>query len=219
MATYTTIPEQVSISWATALVISWAGLKRRFLRSLITMTGVILAIAFLAYMLTVQSVTDALVAVNNNDLNVLLQEAGVEIFGETGTDRMTILLLGLSLLTCMVGIINAMLMSVTERVREIGTLKCLGAKDLFIVKTYFIESSLQGICGATLGMILGCVVAITALLSNYGKHVFSHFPVLSVTEALLVSLLCGSLISILAAIAPAYIAAKKQPVDALRVEE
>jgi putative ABC transport system permease protein len=219
VATYTTIPEQVSISWATALVISWAGLKRRFLRSLITMTGVILAIAFLAYMLTVQSVTDALVAVNSNDLNVLLQEAGVEIFGETGTDRMTILLLGLSLLTCMVGIVNAMLMSVTERVREIGTLKCLGAKDLFIVKTYFIESSLQGICGATLGMILGCVVAITALLGNYGKYVFSHFPVLPVTEALLISLLCGSLISILAAIAPAYIAAKKQPVDALRVEE
>ena len=50
MANHTIIPEQMSVSWATSLVISWAGLKRRFLRSLITMTGVILAIAFLAYM-------------------------------------------------------------------------------------------------------------------------------------------------------------------------
>ncbi len=213
------VPEQVSVSWATSLVISWAGLKRRFLRSLITMTGVILAIAFLAYMLTVQNVTGALVAANDNDLNVLLQEAGIDILAKTGTDRMTILLLGLSLLTCMVGIVNAMLMSVTERIREIGTLKCLGAKDLFIIKTYFIESSLQGICGALLGMTLGAVVAVVALLANYGKYVFAHFPVLPVAQVLLISLLCGSLISIFAAILPAYMAAKKQPVDALRVEE
>ncbi|MFH1732396.1 MAG: FtsX-like permease family protein [Planctomycetota bacterium] len=219
MADYGVIPEQVRIPWATAFVVSWAGLKRRFLRSMITMVGVILAIAFLSYMLTVQSVTDALVAVNNNDLNILLQEAGVDILAGAGPDRMMLLLLGLSLLTCMVGIVNAMLMSVTERVREIGTLKCLGARDLFIVKTYFIESSLQGVCGAALGMILGCVVAIAAVLRSYGTHVFAHFPAVPVIEALLVSLLAGSLISILAAIAPAYIAAKKQPIDALRVEE
>ena len=219
MAEHTTIPEQVSVSWATSLVISWAGLRRRFLRSLITMTGVILAIAFLAYMLTVQNVTGALVAANDNDLNVLLQQAGVDILAAGGTDRMTVLLLGLSLLTCMVGIVNAMLMSVTERIREIGTLKCLGAKDLFIIKTYFIESSLQGICGALIGMTAGAVVAITALLANYGKYVFANFPALPVVQALLISLLCGSLISICAAILPAYMAAKKQPVDALRVEE
>ena len=219
MADYGVIPEQVRIPWTTAFIVSWAGLKRRFLRSMITMAGVILAIAFLAYMLTVQSVTDSLVAANNNDLNILLQENDVNILAGAGPDRMMLLLLSLSLLTCMVGIVNAMLMSVTERVREIGTLKCLGARDLFIVKTYFIESSLQGICGAALGMILGCVVAIAAVLKSYGQYVFQHFPALSVTEALLISLLAGSLISVLAAIAPAYIAAKKQPVDALRVEE
>ena len=219
MAKYDAIPEQVPIPWATAFLVSWAGLKRRLLRSLITMLGVILAIAFLAYMLTVESVTQVLVAVNDHELNILLQEAGVDILGTTGTDRMTILLLSLSLLTCTVGIINAMLMSVTERVREIGTLKCLGARDLFIVKTYLIESTLQGICGALLGTGMGCVVAVAAALRNYGKYVFEHFPVLSVAESLCIALLCGSLISILAAIAPAYLAAKKQPVDALRVEE
>lgn len=219
MASNTAIPEQVPIPWITASIISWAGLKRRLLRSLITMTGVILAIAFLNYMLTVQSVTSSLVELNDNELNILLQDAGVDILAGTGTDRLTILLLGLSLLTCMVGIVNSMLMSVTERVKEIGTLKCLGARDMFIVQTYLIESSLQGICGTILGLFLGSAVAIATLLKSYGHYVFVNFPVLSVAQSLLISFVCGSLISVLAAIAPAYIAAKKQPVEALRVEE
>ena len=219
MANRSAIPDQVAVPWVTVCIICWKALKRRFLRSLITMTGVILAIAFLAYMLTVGSVTQALVAANDNDLNVLLQEAGVDILAGGRTDRMMILLLGLSLLTCMAGIVNAMLMSVTERIREIGTLKCLGAKDSFIVKMYFIESSFQGICGTLLGMAFGCAVAIVVVLLNYGKYVFRYFPALSVAEGLLISLVSGSLLSILAAIAPAYMAARKQPVDALRVQE
>ena len=47
---------------------------------------------------------------------------------------------GLALLVAFVGIVNAMLMSVTERFREIGTMKCLGALDGFIVKLFVIES-------------------------------------------------------------------------------
>ena len=141
------IPEQIVIPWRTTFAISWRGLKRRFLRSLITMVGVILAIAFLAYMLTTGSILDALVTAADGDLLLRLQENGVDVT-RTGTDRMTLLLICLSLLTCMAGIINSMLMSVTERVREIGTLKCLGARDQFIVKTYLVESTLQGICGS-----------------------------------------------------------------------
>ncbi len=219
MSPKTTIPEQTAVPWATVLAISWAALKRRLLRSLITMTGVVLAIAFVSYMLTLDSVTRALVLVNDVELNVILQDAGIDIMAGGKTDTLMLLLLGLSLLTCAVGILNAMLMSVTERVKEIGTLKCIGARDLFIVKAYFIESSLQGICGALLGMTLGCVVGILGALKAYGMYAIHHFPVLSVFCALLISFVCGSLISILAAIAPAYVAARKEPVEALRVAE
>jgi len=114
------IPEQQPVPWSTAVIVSWAGLKRRLLRSMITMVGVILAIAFLTYMLTVENVTQALVAVNDNALNVILQETGVDILAGNQTDRMTVLLIGLSLLTCMVGIVNAMLMSVAERFGRSG---------------------------------------------------------------------------------------------------
>ena len=218
MTSQQTIPEQISVPWGTAFFVSWTGVKRRLLRSLITMIGVVLAIAFLSYMLTFQNITNARVEVNDNALNVILQEAGVDILART-TDQMLVLLLGLSMLTSTVGIVNSMLMSVSERVREIGTMKCLGAGDQFIVRIYFIESTLQGILGAVLGMILGCLVGIGAAVKTYGAYAWWHFPALSVAGAVGISFLCGSLISVVAAIGPAYVAARKQPVEALRVEE
>lgn len=214
------IPEQAPVAWVTALVVSWAGLKRRLLRSTITMSGVVLAIAFLAYMLITESIVGALVTASADDakLNLILQKAGVDVL--TGrTDKMMILLLGLSLVTCTVGIVNSMLMSVTERVREIGTLKCLGARDSFIVKTYLIEASIHGIFGSLVGMAAGGAVAFAVAFRTYQMYVITLFPVGAVLSALALSLLCGSLMSVVAAIAPAYMAAKKQPVEALRVEE
>jgi ABC-type antimicrobial peptide transport system permease subunit len=130
-----------------------------------------------------------------------------------------ILLITLSLLTCLVGIINAMLMSVTERIKEIGTMKCLGARDEFILKTYFIEAVLQGVLGTAIGMALGLLIAVVVARQTYHGYVSMYMPARAVAGVLLVSILVGSLISILAAIAPARWAARKQPVDAMRVEE
>ena len=149
----------------------------------------------------------------------MLLYAGVVIVAGKSSDSMTLLMLGLSLLTCLVGIINAMLMSVTERIKEIGTLKCLGALDSFIVKTYFIESSLQGVIGTIFGLCTGLVVAIGVSLYSYKGYVFNAFPWFEVLRSLVGALLIGSLISVAAAIAPAYWASIKQPVDAMRVEE
>jgi len=213
------IPHQTALSWRIALTVSMAGLRRRFFRSLITMVGVVLAIAFLAYMLVTESITRSLIALDHDELNILLQKFGVDIFSGGETDQMTIMLLGLTLMTCTVGILNSMLMAVTERVREIGTLKCLGARDRFIVKTYFIESSLQGVCGAVIGLVLGLIVAVAVSCRNYGGYVFSTLPVVSILGDLVISLFIGSLIAVFSSIMPAYAAARKQPVEALRVQE
>lgn len=213
------IPEQIRIPWVVAFSVSLAGLRRRLLRSLVTMAGVVLAIAFLCYMLVTGNITAALVAANANALNVLLQRAGVDIQASTQTDSMLLLLIGLSLLTCLVGIINAMLMAVTERIKEIGTLKCLGALDSFIVKSYFIESSLQGILGTLLGIVIGLAVALGVAFSTYGHYVASTFPWRAVFLSITRSFLIGSVLAVVASIAPAYWAARKEPVDAMRVEE
>ncbi len=200
-------------------MISLAGVRRRLLRSLVTMAGVVLAIAFLSYMLVTGDIVAALVAADIDRLNVMLQSAGVDIQTAGRGDTMLMLLIGLSLLTCLVGITNAMLMAVTERIKEIGTLKCLGALDSFIIKSYFIESSLQGVIGTVLGICIGLLVALVVALHGYGVYVTANFPwgpaLLSVGQ----SFLMGTLLSVIASIAPAYWAAKKEPVEAMRVEE
>ena len=213
------IPDQIRVPWTIAGKISWAGLRRRLLRGMITMAGVVLAIAFLSYMLVTDDITDALVALQNEQLNLLLQKAGVDVYGAGEEDSMMFLLLGLSLFTALVGILNSMIMAVAERIREIGTLKCLGATDRFIVKSYFIESSLQGVLGALLGTILGLIVAVFVATINYGGYVLQSFPALQIIVAMGMSLIVGGLIAICASILPAYMAAKKEPVEALRVEE
>jgi putative ABC transport system permease protein len=213
------IPEQTPVSWPIVMSVSMAGMRRRFSRAMITMVGVVLAIAFLCYMLLNETFVQSMIAEGSDDLNILLQNANVDILSGGGTDQMTILLIGLTLLTSLVGIINAMLMAVTERVREIGTLKCLGATDQFVVRTYFVESAVQGVCGSGIGMILGLVVSMVVNLKTYGWFALKTFPVGGVVISLLVSLAAGAVLSVVAAIIPAYMAARKQPVEALRVEE
>lgn len=212
------VPFQTKVPWAVAFSVSWGSLRRRIFRAMITMVGVVLGIAFLTYMLVNESIVKALVAMQNDAVNVLLQKAGVDIL-QAGADTMMLLLIGLSLLTCLVGIINAMLMAVTERIKEIGTLKCLGAEDGFIVKTYFIESSLQGVLGTACGALAGLLVAVAMNAAAYGGFIFRAFPWQAVGRAELAAFLIGSIMSVLASIAPAYWAARKQPVDAMRVEE
>lgn len=215
------IPSLKPVSWAVALAVSWRSLKRRFLRALITMIGVVLGIAFLVYMRVTNDITNALIAVASDDrlLYQRLQEKGVEVNAQAGTDRMMLMLIGLSLVICMVGIVNAMLMSVTERVKEIGTLKCLGALDSFIVKAYFIESSLQGVIGTVLGLVLGLGVALVVNGMTYRGYVFRELPYGQVALSLLLGLVLGSLMSVVAAVGPALFAARKEPVEAMRVEE
>jgi putative ABC transport system permease protein len=219
MAENRQIPEQKALSWRIVASVSIAGMKRRLARSLITMLGVVLAIAFLSYMLVTEAFNKAMIDAKIDELNVLLQNAGIDIFAGGKTNQMTYLLIGLTLLTSLVGIINAMLMAVAERVKEIGTLKCLGATDSFIVRAYFLESTIQGVVGASIGMILGVIVATGVATQAYGLYPLKLYPFITVLSSMLTSLLVGTVLSIIASIVPARSAARKQPVEAMRVEE
>jgi ABC-type antimicrobial peptide transport system permease subunit len=213
------IPRQPPLSWGIVFRVSLAGMRRRLMRSLVTVGCVVLALAFLTYMLVLADVTQGFVDLNDAKLNLLLQQKGVNIYAQSQTDAMTILLISLALLTCTVGIANSMLMSVAERVREIGTLKCLGARDGFIVQSYLVESSLQGLCGSVVGIILGCLVAVVVSAATYPGYLARAFPAPAVLGSVAVAMLIGLVISIVTSIWPARVAAHKRPVDALRVEE
>lgn len=127
-------------------------------------------------------------------------------------------LLGLALLVAFVGILNAMLMSVTERFREIGTMKCLGALDGFIVKLFVIESLFQGIVGTLVGILLGLAVALAMAGATYGNFAFVNLPWTSVLGVTAMCTAIGIVLTVMGAIFPAWQAAKMHPIAAMRVE-
>ena len=126
--------------------------------------------------------------------------------------------IGLALLVAFVGILNAMLMSVTERFREIGTMKCLGALDGFIVKLFLLESLFQGIVGTVLGILLGLLVSFGMASLSYGGSAWLNVPWNEVGINIIITLLVGMALSVGGAILPAAQAARMHPIEAMRVE-
>jgi hypothetical protein len=128
----------------------------------------------------------------------------------------TIWVLGASLLLTVIGIANAMLMSVTERFREIGTMKCLGALPNFVVRLFLIESTILGFVGSLLGCIIGAGFAFIAYGYTYGfRQVVTNMSVPTLLLFAAVSIAVGVALSIVAAIYPARVAASMVPASAL----
>ncbi len=138
--------------------------------------------------------------------------------GYKGFSSRTVALLVVSFMVCIVGIANAMLMSVTERFREIATMKCLGATDGFIMVNFILESCMQGIAGGVIGVILGAALGIGRSWAAYGSLALTQIPVLEVVGAAILSFVLGVVISALAAVYPASVAARLAPMEAMRIE-
>lgn len=220
---------EIVLPMSKAVEISFRSLKIRFGRSLITTSGVILAIAFLMSVWSSNAIVGSLRDVNKSEINLLLQKNGIETgLGESGEasaeaqarmleeESKQTWLISLSLLVCVVGIANAMLMSVTERFREIGTMKCLGALDSFIVKLFLLESTFQGFAGTTAGIIIGFALTFLLALLDYGGYVLDYFPLNNIAESAGYALVVGTSLSLIGAMLPAYRAAKMEPVEAMR---
>lgn len=122
----------------------------------------------------------------------------------------------ISLLVTVICISNSMLMSVTERFREIGTMKCLGALSAFIRTMFLIESSLMGVVGSLAGCLLGWGFAVLIYSFTYGSLVFSALDAKASLAHAGLGLVAGMALSIVAAIYPASIASRMVPANALR---
>jgi ABC-type lipoprotein release transport system permease subunit len=220
---------EIVLPMSKAVEISLRSLKIRFGRSLITTSGVVLAIAFLMSVWSSSEIVSSLRDVNKSEINLLLQKNGIETgiaeSGEASAEAQARMqeekskqtwLVSLSLLVCVVGIANAMLMSVTERFREIGTMKCLGALDSFIVKLFLLESTFQGFAGTTAGIIIGFGLTLALALMDYGGYVLDYFPLSGIAESAGYALVVGTVLSLIGAMLPAYRAAKMEPVEAMR---
>jgi len=133
----------------------------------------------------------------------------------TSVDRTLTILLGgiagISLLVGGIGVMNIMLVSVTERIREIGLRKALGAAPRLIRRQFLLEASVLGLSGGALGALLA--VLGTVLL----PHVIGYPISLSLTASI-GALFIAIAIGLVFGVYPASRAAKLAPIDALRSE-
>jgi len=232
------IQKQIVLPLSKAVEIAFKSIKIRFARSLITTGSIVLAIAFLMSVWTTATIETQLIAVYS-DTTGKYRDSQSEVLGARlsahGVDLQAVMegtyreiwglnpkyfwLVILSLLVCLGGIVNAMLMSVTERYREIGTMKCLGALDSFILKLFILESSVQGMIGTLIGLVIGGMLALVTARYSYGEYAFRYLPVFTILFRGGVTLVFGLLLSVFGALYPAKVAANMEPAAAMRKSE
>ena len=149
---------------------------------------------------------DDFVIINQSDL--------ISIFGDI-LSAMTLFLSAIAFISLVVGgigIMNIMLVSVTERTREIGLRKAVGAKRRNVLSQFLIEAITLALIGGLLGIVLGAggAVAATSFVDNFSAVVGLDAIAIAIFFSMAVGLFFG--------IYPAYRASRLNPIDALRYE-
>ena len=149
----------------------------------------------------------------DNNFGVVTQEKMLEVYNQV-TSGFFLVMLALSsvgLLVGGVGVVAIMMISVTERTREIGVRKALGATKREIMFQFLVEASTLTVLGGAIGMLMGGAIAWAI---NYFTPIPATVPLWSVVAALAASAVTG----IFFGLYPASKAAKLDPVEALRYE-
>lgn len=127
----------------------------------------------------------------------------------------------IALIAAAIGIINTLFMSVTERRREIGLMKALGMSNAKVFLSFSVEAILIGFWGSIVGIIISMGLGIT--FNSIARDTFlSDFPTFQLVQfhplSLVFIIFIIMLIAFIAGTAPAYRAARANPIDALRSE-
>jgi len=157
-------------------------------------------------------------AIGADDFTILTQEDFLDT-ARTITNVLTIFLggiAGISLLVGGIGIMNIMLVSVTERTREIGLRKALGARKIDILVQFLTESSLLSFLGGVIGIGLGW--AISYAVGRYAESRNTPIDPSIGLDVVLLATLFSAAVGLFFGLYPANRAANLEPVEALRYE-
>ena len=212
----------VVLPFGKSVEIAYKSIKVRFFRSLITTLSLVLAVSFLSFVRVSNDAANGLLATRDPALRQVVIRSGYDLEPEdtgVGSNPKQQWIIILSLLVCVVGIVNAQLMAVTERFREIGTMKCLGALDRFVLRLFLLEAAMQGLAGASAGSLAGALFSLINALFRFGSVAISSLSWGDVFTSVIFSMGVGCLLSLIGVFYPAVVAARMQPVEAMRVEQ
>lgn len=154
------------------------------------------------------TVTDETIQYKGEDL--LQQAKDIQELSQS-TNRMLIWIAGISLVVGGIGVMNIMLVSVTERTQEIGLKKAIGAGKKRILAQFLTEAAVLTSVGGVIGIVVGIVLA--EVISK-----ISSTPVAISIPAIIISVVFSMVIGIVFGLLPSYKAANLNPIEALRRE-
>lgn len=158
--------------------------------------------------LTGAKITDSQFSYRSQDL---LEQAKKLQELSTSTNRQLVWIAGISLIVGGIGVMNIMLVTVTERTREIGLKKAIGAKKKRILRQFLTEAAVLTSLGGVIGVIVG--IALAQLLAS-----IMQTPTAISVPAILIAVVFSMIIGILFGLIPAVKASNLNPIDALRRE-
>jgi len=215
-------PRMVVFPWRRTVQMCWANVRNRLGRFLLTLVGVGVTVAFLMSTMTYHGILADLMGRTDVHTKAVLERAGAFTGDEASLRKQQhqrTWIIALAIVLCVTGITNTMLMSVTERSGEIGTLKCLGSLDRFVVRLFLLESLFVGLIGSVAGALIGYLLGI--LQAGAGLE----FSLLSLKHLLVplvrsapIAIGAGTALTVVSAAYPTYVAARMTPVEAMRVE-
>jgi len=191
--------KRIEFPLSEAFWISVEQIRKRLKRSLVVVGSIALGISLLTHL----EMTNVILAAYMKNMDIAIE-------------AYQFWLIVVSLLVCGIGLVNANLIAVYERFREIGTMKCLGALDQHVMKLFLIESLIFGLVGGVLGFAIGTLTAIASSSVQLGTNVLWITPVNTTLKYLALITGLSALLSVISTVYPAVRAAKLNPVEALR---